>query len=182
MNIDLNKIPSMDLNHLTQYLGNAEYKSYFLSAAGREHYRLLAYFSTIFNNQILLDIGTNRGTSSVAMAYNPTNKIISYDLEDVLELSSRLPNVEYRLGDFTLDEYKEDVMASPLIMLDTAHEGPFEYQVYNYLNDIGWEGYLLLDDIYLNEPMKEFWNHIKRDKHDLTSVGHWSGTGLVIFN
>jgi hypothetical protein len=182
MNVDLDKIPSMDLSHLTKHLLNQEYKSYFLSPAGREHYKLLAYFSTIFNNQIILDIGTNRGTSSIAMSYNPTNKVISYDLVNILELKYIPSNIEHRLGDFTQEKYKEEVMSSPLIMLDTDHDGPFEHHVYNFLKEIGWEGYLLLDDIFLNEPMKEFWNSITHTKYDLTSVGHWSGTGLVIFN
>ena len=66
-------------------------------------------------------------------------------------------------------------------MLDTDHDGPFEYKSYNYLKEINWEGYLLLDDIHLNNVMREFWNHIDNEKHDITSIGHWSGTGLVIF-
>jgi hypothetical protein len=38
-----------------------------------------------------------------------------------------------------------------------------------------------LDDINLNNPMKEFWNVITEDKYDISEYGHWSGTGLVIF-
>jgi hypothetical protein len=50
----------------------------------------------------------------------------------------------------------------------------------------------LFDDIHLDEghmgvytgsSMKQFWSKIDDNiKIDLTSVGHWSGTGLVSFN
>ena len=52
---------------------------------------------------------------------------------------------------------------------------------YQHLKKINWEGYLVLDDIHLNDPMKEFWNQIDNEKYDITPMGHWSGTGLVIF-
>jgi hypothetical protein len=39
----------------------------------------------------------------------------------------------------------------------------------------------MLDDIHLNDDMKLFWNNITEEKYDLTSIGHWSGTGLVVF-
>ena len=40
---------------------------------------------------------------------------------------------------------------------------------------------MLLDDIDLNQPMKEFWGIINEEKYDVSHVGHWSGTGIVIF-
>ncbi|WP_341884141.1 hypothetical protein [Synechococcus sp. UW140] len=38
--------------------------------------------------------------------------------------------------------------------------------------------WLLLDDIHLL-PMVECWRSISSPKLDLTSFGHWSGTGIV---
>ncbi len=70
---------------------------------------------------------------------------------------------------------------APLIMLDTAHDGVFERQVYDMLEAAGYEGLLLLDDIYLNTAMQDFWSQISREKLDLTPIGHWSGTGLARF-
>jgi hypothetical protein len=29
--------------------------------------------------------------------------------------------------------------------------------------------------------MKNFWDRIEEKKYDITNIGHWSGTGLVIF-
>ena len=39
----------------------------------------------------------------------------------------------------------------------------------------------MLDDIKLNDEMRDFWSNIKEEKWDITSKGHWSGTGLVNF-
>jgi hypothetical protein len=29
--------------------------------------------------------------------------------------------------------------------------------------------------------MKKYWDWIDEEKYDISSIGHWSGTGLVIF-
>ena len=181
MELDLEKINDINLTELGNIITEPEFRNYFISEAGREHYKLLAYFSTLFNNQILLDIGTYKGSSSIALAYNNKNSVKSFDLGDYKRINHNLDNVEYILGDFTSEEYKDMVMKCPLIMLDTDHEGPFEHKVYQHLKKINWEGYLVLDDIHLNDPMKEFWNQIDNEKYDITPMGHWSGTGLVIF-
>jgi hypothetical protein len=73
-------------------------------------------------------------------------------------------------------------MSAKLILLDTFHDGTFELQFYNHLKQLGYKGYLLLDDIFLNKEMVEFWNLIELDKQDLTNLGHATGTGVVYFN
>ena len=78
-------------------------------------------------------------------------------------------------------EDREALLTAPLILLDTAHDGVFEQQIYDMLDAAGYEGLLLLDDIYLNDAMQDFWHRIGRETYDLTPIGHWSGTGLVRF-
>ncbi|MCH7749277.1 MAG: hypothetical protein IH939_14405 [Acidobacteria bacterium] len=78
-------------------------------------------------------------------------------------------------------EDRDDLISSPLIVLDTAHDGVFERRVYDMLDAAGYEGLLLLDDINLNTAMQDFWRQISREKIDLTPIGHWSGTGLARF-
>jgi len=146
--------------------------------SGNFHSRLLAYISTLFTNTILFDIGTNSGRSALSLAHNTTNKIKSYDVVQILDIMYHQDNVEYILGDSTKDK---DILNSPFIFLDVNHDGIYEYVLYSFLKDINWKGILMLDDIHLNEPMREFWNSIGKEKYDLTSVGHWSGTGIVIF-
>jgi hypothetical protein len=90
--------------------------------------------------------------------------------------------VEFIIGDILDSRYESLVLSSSYILLDTFHDGTFEKQFVDYLSLIHWKGYLLLDDIYLNNEMKNFWNSLDRDKTDLTSIGHITGTGLVIFS
>ena len=67
------------------------------------------------------------------------------------------------------------------ILLDTNHDGFFENVFYKKLKEINYKGILVLDDIYLNSTMKTFWNQIEEEKFDITSKGHNTGTGLVLF-
>ena len=39
-----------------------------------------------------------------------------------------------------------------------------------------------VDDINLNEAMWKFWASIKQTKSEITRIGHWSGTGIVLFD
>jgi hypothetical protein len=74
------------------------------------------------------------------------------------------------------------LLEADLILLDTAHLGDWEQQVYLHLCTHGYKGLLVLDDIHANIQMELFWAGISHRKYDLTSVGHAvSGTGLVDF-
>jgi predicted O-methyltransferase YrrM len=152
--------------------------SYFHLPPGREHYRLLMHISTLYNEETLFDIGTNRCMSAMALSHNPSNKIKSYDIVQVLGENPKIPNVEFLLGDSTEDE---DIKSTRFIFLDVDHDGLYEDKFYAFLKRIEWKGILVLDDIHLNEPMMGFWNGIEEEKYDLTQIGHWSGTGLVVF-
>ena len=55
------------------------FKNYFLEAPGKEHYRLLSYISTLYNGVTILDIGTYKGCSALALSFNPSNKVVSFD-------------------------------------------------------------------------------------------------------
>jgi len=183
MNIDVKALNEIDLTNLGELItGYNNHKNYFLEIPGKEHYKLLAYMSTLFNDTVLLDVGTNRGLSGLALSYNDKNKVISFDLEDVKQLTGWPSNVSYLLGWVTMPEYKPTVMESSFIFLDTMHDGIFEHQFYHYLRSIGWKGILMLDDIKLNQRMKEFWECIEEEKYDISKHGHWSGTGAVFFS
>jgi hypothetical protein len=181
MKIDESKLKTIDLTSLSTNISNQEHKGYFLSEYGSEHYKLLAYFSSIYDNSTLLDIGTNRGCSSLALAYNTTNTVESFDLFDLKELTGYPENITYHIGNVLDESYADIVKTSKVIMLDTYHDGVFENEFYMYLKQIKWSGILLLDDIKLNDEMKEIWNSITEEKYDISDVGHVTGTGLVIF-
>lgn len=183
MNIDkiLNLTPN-ELNNLdTTYISNYDLYhniNYFHGEAGKEHYRLLMYISKLFNNDIIFDIGTNKCMSAIALSYNKKNTIKSFDIVRILPVNPTIENIEFILSDSTLDK---DMLSTPFIFLDVDHDGLYENKIYNFLKSINWKGILMLDDIHLNEPMKLFWNQIEFKKHDITHLGHWSGTGIVEF-
>jgi hypothetical protein len=169
---------TLDLERFRPYVTDV-YTKYFWLGPGSEHYKLLAHLSTCWNDATLIDLGTDKGCSALALSYNRLNRVISYDIEDRKPSPIDLPNIEFRVKDARDD--RQDFLAAPLIVLDTAHDGMFEQQMYDMLYSADYEGLLLLDDIHLNTAMLDFWNGIGLEKFDLTSIGHYSGTGLVHF-
>lgn len=174
-------INGIDLTQLSNLIKNNEHRGYFLGKAGQEHYKLIAYISSMFENSNLIDIGTYKGNSSLAMSYNSSNKIHSFDLTNSIDLYELPINVTYYIDNILEESYKDLILSSPFILLDTFHDGTFEKQFHSYLKENNYIGYLLLDDIKLNNEMKEYWNWIEEEKYDVSDFGHWSGTGLVAF-
>jgi hypothetical protein len=178
--LDRDHVGRIDLKRFDKHVVNPEHRNYFFDTDFREHYRLIAHLSSFFQGSTIFDIGTNKGYSSLALSHNPDNSVVSYDLVECKELGfpEELTNIEYRLGDVRQDSR---LLSSPLIMLDTNHDGEFEHEFYDFLRANRYKGLLFLDDIHLNEPMKAFWQHIREPKEDVTDLGHWSGSGLVVF-
>ena len=165
----------------TSYINNYNLyhdTSYYHLNSGKEHYRLLMYISSLFTNSVLFDVGTNKCMSALALSKNGTNIVKTYDILKVAPEYPSVSNIKYIIGDSTEDK---DLINSNCIFLDVAHDGTYEDKFYDYLRKINWKGFLLLDDIHLNDPMKTFWNRITEEKYDVTNKGHWSGTGLVVF-
>lgn len=182
MNINETELHSIDLSEIASYIIEDQFRGYFLDNPGKEHYKLLAHFSTRYQNTTLLDIGTYKGCSSLAMSYNLNNQVKSFDIHPNLRrLNGNPKNIEYIIGDITDSQFVDTLLSSPFILLDTDHDGPFEYKFYEHLKSIKWNGTLMLDDISLNNPMRDFWSEIVEEKYDLSHYGHHSGTGLVIF-
>jgi len=182
LNITQQQLEKIDIGMYEDILNNlGGFKEWFPSPPGKEHYRLLIHISNMFNNINILDVGTNYGCSALALANNPSNKVISYDIVKHPETEHiKCSNIEFRIGNVLYNE--EVIKNSKLIMLDTAHDGTFENEFYNKLKEIQWEGMLLLDDIKLNNAMEQFWKNIHHVKYDLTHLGHFTGTGLVMFS
>jgi hypothetical protein len=174
-------IEEIDLSALGALIVEDEFRGYFLSEPGKEHYRILAFFSLLYRNSILIDIGTYKGCSALALSYNQSNKVISFDLVNALKLSATPDNVVFVVDKILDAKYRDMIMASPFIALDTNHNGIFENRFYQLLERNNWRGKLFLDDIHLNDAMKKFWSGVDREKYDLTEYGHRTGTGLVIF-
>lgn len=177
-NEDLDKVV---LSHYNEILSNLSvFALGFHFSSGREHYRLLSQISKFYEDELLFDIGSNNGCSALALSENKSNRIKSYDInfhEGVQHVIK--DNIQFFLKN-VLDE-SEFPNNCRFIMLDTYHDGKFERIFYNYLIEKKYKGLLILDDIHLNNDMLMFWDSIKEEKHDLTSIGHNTGSGIIIF-
>lgn len=172
--IELNKLNLQNLNLKTKN-GNMIFD--INQPPGAEHYRLLCVLSTWFNNTTIYEIGTWIGAGTICLAYNKSNKVISYDIEYNVDLV-RLPNMEFRVGDYKNDK---ELLNSPFIFIDVSHDGKLEKEIYDYLCDNKYKGFTVWDDINLNPEMRNFWNSVTKDKRDITRYGHYSGTGIIFF-
>lgn len=181
-NIKNSDLDALDINELGNYVISDEHRGYFLEKSGNEHYRLLSYLSLQSDNNKFLDIGTFKGCSALAMSKNPKSIVNSFNLYDELDLSFKPTNINFYVDDIMKSEYKEMILSSSYIFLDTFHDGIFENQFYNYLDEIQYKGLLILDDIIYFSALKTFWETIQKEKYDISHIGHWAGTGLVYFN
>jgi len=163
------------------HLNTSEHKGWWVNTKG-DHYALLCWISEHFDNTTIYDLGTFRGMSALALAANPTNKVITYDIDPfpTERISNPPSNIEFVVGNFFEDP---EVLKSPLIMFDVdPHNGIIEREFLNWLEANKYKGMVFFDDIHLNVPMQAMWDSITREKYDLTEFGHYSGSGLVVYN
>ena len=78
--ITKNNISAINLEQF-QSVSNID-QSEFHQEPGQQHYKLLAYLSTFFNETYIIDIGTHKGASSTALSYNKSNTIYTFDIEN----------------------------------------------------------------------------------------------------
>jgi hypothetical protein len=163
----------------------------FHGVVGKEHYKLLSYFSTLFNDAVIIDIGTHHGSSALALSYNTRNTVYSFDIMD------KVGNQKVRAKEnifFSMDnlfesagqeKWKDTLLSAPFIFLDVdPHNGRMELDFYTYLKGINYKGFIICDDIwYFKEMRDNFWYKVpSAERYDLTHLGHWSGTGIFTFN
>jgi Bacterial protein of unknown function (HtrL_YibB) len=159
----------------------------FYDVPGKQHYRFLAALAATLNGATIIDIGTHMGSSALALATNPANQVISFDIHRKTPLRD-LSNVSFELADLwdpVVRKYWEPtLLASSVILLDVdPHNGTMEWDFYCWLKEKQYKGLLICDDIWYFKPMRdEFWFKVPtEEKLDITNLGHWSGTGLIFF-
>lgn len=157
-----------------------------------EHYKLIASVVEQLRDALLVDVGTHLGYSALAMAHrcsDANNKIITYDDVDYVRSGSELPHVTRRLVNILDPEHAEELQSlaknASFIVLDIdPHDGAKEAAFIRNLQEHGFRGLLLLDDIHLNPQMEEMWANTPKNvrRIDLTCMGHYSGSGLLVFD
>jgi len=159
-----------------------------------EHYKLLAGLMLSLKPRLVVEIGTSMGLSALAMKKNlpPESKIFTFDIRDW----KSDPDYFLREEDFAdgrlvqfLDDLSQLAVFSKhgdtlknadFIFLDASKDGVTEKKFLENFQLVPFrDGMLiLLDDIRLWNMLK-IWRDISMPKLDLTSFGHWSGTGIV---
>ena len=158
----------------------------------QDHYGLLFYIASKFNNSRLIDLGTHRGCSALCLSHNTSNKVVTYDRCKVRggpesNLKSIPKNLTIKVDDiFKIDNIK-DWLDSDFIFIDINHEGVDEKRIYDILVENNYKGITMWDDIHHQDyNMSGFWNSIPdKIKYDITEIGHTeknAGTGLIDFS
>lgn len=159
-----------------------------------EHYKLLAALIEELQPSKILEIGTYTGLSVLAMApFLPKDsELITFDIIPWGEIENSFlqikdfecGQVSQIISDLTQFEnakkHSSLLKSADLIFIDAAKDGVMEKTLFENLCKIGLKknALIVFDDIRLWN-MLEFWRGITCPKLDLTSFGHWTGTGLI---
>ena len=159
-----------------------------------EHYKLLHAVVQETKPRLLLEIGTFTGLSALAMlaALPPGAELVTVDVVPWNDI----PGSYLRPSDFADGMLRQIIcdLAQPeaakkhaallqnadLVFVDAAKDGVFEYRLMQQIKLVGLKpGALVIWDDIRFWNMLRLWREISQPKLDLTSFGHWSGTGLV---
>jgi hypothetical protein len=158
-----------------------------------EHYRFLNAVVGILKPQVVIEVGTSSGlgTRSLLQSLPPSSRLITFDLIPWNQFHSHLGDEDFEQHD--LVQYLDDVRiphvwehyqhvfkVADLIFVDIPRDGNLEYLLMNHLETLPprENRILIFDDIRLMDSI-ELWRRITSPKMDITSFGHWSGTGIV---
>lgn len=183
----------VDLTHLHERLDGPPY---WPSVWPGEHYRLLAGLGQVLQPQTIVEIGTATGLSALALrAGAPDATVATFDLVPW----SDYPDTALREDDFAdgrllqhlddlsqadgIERHLDLLRTASLIFVDAAKDGRQELRFLKLLGDLEYDTppVVVFDDIR-QWKMLAIWRSIELPKLDLTSFGHWSGTGLVEFS
>jgi hypothetical protein len=158
-----------------------------------EHYRLLAALVDVLQPALVVEIGTATGASALAMKeFLPAGgRIVTYDVVpwaqypgvDLVasDLDHRLEQRLVDLSDPAQAPLERDLLEqADFIFVDAAKDGVMELHFCELFDRLSFRSppIVLFDDIRMMN-MIGIWRSIRHPKLDLTSFGHWSGTGLV---
>jgi len=193
MIIDYSKIKNIDTSIFKKHFNFPEYPysvdkghpdaTHHLFREG-EHYQFLVYLTMMYDDVLILDVGTSWGESAVSLSQNPKNRVISYDILKrwVGNPFSDYTNLEFKIMDIN----KEDenlIKSAKIIFLDIAHDGQQEWVFTDMLTRIGYQGYVVCDDIHSPNyrMMDAWWDSLRIEKYDITDglKKYPHGMGLI---
>lgn len=181
----------IDLRHISQRLSGPPW---YPDIWPGEHYRLLAALVKELSPRLVVEIGTATGLSALALREMlPADGVLRtfdiYPWESFPATVLRREDfADGRLEQVTADlslpeifnDFRDMISRTDLIFIDAAKDGQMEQRLLDLFNSVTFSRppLLVFDDIKLWN-MLGIWRRIERPKLDVTSFGHWSGTGLV---
>ena len=169
--------------------------THFLNVFPGEHYRLLNAIVKASGAKNVVEIGTYTGMGTLALQDGISDiSIVTFDIIewDKLPFPSHFDKsdidgkrIKQVIGDLSNDSFFfeniDTLNAAEIIFMDAPKNNIFEYEMaekFSRLSPTNKPKYLIIDDIqFLN--MIDFWRAIASPKLDISSFGHWSGTGIV---
>lgn len=162
-----------------------------------EHYRLLAAMVETLKASTLIEIGTFTGMGTLALlqALPSDGRLVTFDLlpwnsfeqtwlaeKDFADgrVSQVLANIAEPGG---IAPYRELFETADFIFVDGPKDGVTESRMLDALATLNLKrnAIVFFDDIRVMN-MVDIWRRIARPKFDITSLGHWSGSGLIDWN
>lgn len=162
-----------------------------------EHYRLLPAMVETLQATTVVEIGTFTGMGTLALrqALPPGGRLVTFDLIPWQHFGDTWlrpddfadGQVEQRLADISTEEgmapHRALLESADFIFFDGPKDGVTESALLQQLASLQLKPDLVVffDDIRVIN-MVDPWRRITRPKMDITSFGHWSGSGIVDWN
>lgn len=159
-----------------------------------EHYRLLTAFVQILEPKLVIEIGTATGISALALKAGlpPDGVLETFDIYpwNSFHYTVFQPEdfgdgrLEQHVADLSVpdvfESYRKRIEQAGILFVDAAKDGVMEQRLIDLLDTVSFPQppLVIFDDIKLWN-MLGIWRRISRPRLDFTSLGHWSGTGLV---
>ncbi len=159
-----------------------------------EHYRLVAALVAELGAKRVVEIGTYLGTASLAMLSQlpADGRLTTFDVVPWRDIQPRVLREEDFAGgrlkqeiadlqDFaTMEKFREVFQSADFIFVDAAKDGVMEQRFIENFRRLGLpKGPVVMFDDIREWKMLRIWNDITEPKLDVTSFGHWTGTGWV---
>lgn len=162
-----------------------------------EHYKLLAGMVRVMQPALVVEIGTYLGLSALTLAKHlpAGGKLVTYDVIPYERIPGHVLNredfasgqLEQRIADLTdpavAEAHRALFESADLIFVDAAKDGRMEQTFLDWFGRLKFQRtpIIVFDDIRVWN-MVGIWRGVTRPKLDLTSFGHFSGTGLIDWN
>lgn len=159
-----------------------------------EHYRLVAALVAELGAKRIVEIGTYQGTASLAMLSQlpADGRMTTFDVIPWPEIKppvlresdfadGRLKQEIADLQDFaTMAKHREVFQNADFIFVDAAKDGVMEQRFLDNFRKLGLpKGPVVMFDDIREWKMLQIWNDITEPKLDITSFGHWTGSGWL---